>query len=146
MRSSKRGSRQLWAASALFLWVAVLSVVGFSMSREQVVVRAELVARQDELHELERILEIVREGARLGCSRAQDYRDQLEARGFRALPTAEREPSGGIQFTIPLDSGENAWLIISCPPEGAWLARTGMASGFEELELRAYLHPIRRSQ
>jgi hypothetical protein len=144
VRKNKRGASQIWALTALVLWMASLLTVGLSMHREQALVRAELVARQNQLQQLERILEIVRDGARLGCSRAEDYRDRLEARRFRALPSAAAPSNQDFQFTIPLKSGDNAWLSISCPPEGRWLARTGLASGFEELELCAYLHPIRR--
>jgi len=139
----KRGSRQLWAGAALFCWLTILLVLGFSMSREQQTVRAELVARQGQLHELDRILQIVREGARLGCIRARDFRDQLEARRFPAIPTSRGGSKDSMQFSIVLASGENAWLDISRSDKGAWLARTGLVSGFQEMELRAWLHPIR---
>lgn len=142
----KRGSRQLWAGAALLCWLTILLVLGFSMSREQQTVRAELVARQGQLHELDRILQIVREGARLGCIRARDFRDQLEARRFPAIPTSRGGSNDSMQFSIVLASGENAWLDISRSDKGAWLARTGLVSGFQEMELRAWLHPIRGSR
>ena len=146
VQRNKRGTRRLWYAVALMLWICVLSVVGFSMSREQLAVRAELVAAQDHLQQLDRILEATRKAARLGCSRSEDFRDQLEAGGLRAVPIPQPNPATAIEFTLPLSTGENAWLSITCPSTGVWLARAGLASGFEELELRAYLHPIRRAR
>lgn len=146
VQRNKRGVRQLWYALALALWGSVLSVVGFSMSREQLEVRSELIALQEAMQDLDRILEAVREAARLGCSRPDDYRNQLEARGLRAVPTASRDGADAMEFTIPMGSGANAWLSIACPTVGTWVARTGLSSGFEDLELRAHLHPIRRAR
>ena len=146
VQGSKREGRQVWYAAALALWIAVLSVVGLSMSREQYAVRTELVSLQKAVHELASILDAVREAARLGCSRPEDYRGRLEARGLHAVLMTRRGTDESMEFTIPIGTGENAWLSISCPSAGAWLARARLSSGFEDLELRAHLRPIRRAR
>ncbi|MEZ5990106.1 MAG: hypothetical protein R3F30_13510 [Planctomycetota bacterium] len=135
----RRTGSQLRTAVALLAWATVLAVVGLALDREQRGVRAELATRQDLVEAMGRMLEAVRDAARLGAESREDFRFALEAKGFRCFD-AHEEHAGELRFPVVAAGSENGCLVLRPRSDGPWRAEATFPIGGDELTMRALVH------